>query len=154
MAHSKTYVGSSSGWGYKRVDFVNTGGYQLSPGDSGKIIVVDADMAADAAATIYLPLLADVDMGYTLKFIIDASTSNDLNIAHHSSDSASIYGNVASADGSGGESSDGTAQAEVSFTSNCVLGDMCELTKVGNGTTSWWQLDGLQSDNNHMTIAT
>jgi len=154
MAHSGTFVGASHGFGYQRVDFISTGGTQLTPADAGKILVLDADMASSAAASIYLPLLADVDMGCTFKFIIDANVSNDLNIAHHSSDSASIYGNVASADGSGGESSNGTAQAEVSFISNCVLGDMCELTKVGNGTTSWWQLSGLQSDNNHMTIAT
>tara|TARA_X000001382_G_C3160255_1_gene175987 strand:+ start:633 stop:1094 length:462 start_codon:yes stop_codon:yes gene_type:complete len=153
MSHSKTYVGSSSGWGYKRVDFINTAGTQLAPGDAGKIFVLDADMAASAQAFVYLPLLADVDLGYTVKFIVDATTSNDLTVAHHSSDSACILGVIASGDGSGGETSDDTEKAEVNFLSACCHGDSFSATKVGNGTTSWWQVDGFATANDHMSFA-
>ena len=153
MSHSKTYVGSSSGWGYKRVDFINTAGTQLTPGDAGKIFVLDADMAASSQAFVYLPLLADVDLGYTVKFIADATTSNDLTVAHHSSDSACILGVIASGDGSGGEASDDTEKAEVNFTSNCCHGDSFSATKVGNGTTSWWQVEGFAAANNQMSFA-
>ena len=153
MSHSKTYVGSSSGWGYKRVDFINTAGTQLTPGDAGKIFVLDADMAASSQAFVYLPLLADVDLGYTVKFIADATTSNDLTGALHSSDSACILGVIASGDGSGGEASDDTEKAEVNFTSNCCHGDSFSATKVGNGTTSWWQVEGFAAANNHMSFA-
>ena len=153
MSHSKTYVGSSSGWGYKRVDFINTAGTQLTPGDAGKIFVLDADMAASSQAFVYLPLLADVDLGYTVKFIADATTSNDLTVDHHSRVSACILGVIASGDGSGGEASDDTEKAEVNFTSNCCHGDSFSATKVGNGTTSWWQVEGFAAANNHMSFA-
>ena len=53
-------VGASHGWGYKRVDYIDVGGTQLTPGDAGKILVLDADMAAAAQAFIYLTLLDDV----------------------------------------------------------------------------------------------
>ena len=110
-------------------------------------------MAASSQAFVYLPLLADVDLGYTVKFIADATTSNDLTVAHHSSDSACILGVIASGDGSGGEASDDTEKAEVNFTSNCCHGDSFSATKVGNGTTSWWQVEGFAAANNHMSFA-
>jgi hypothetical protein len=148
-----TYVGASQGWGYQRVDFIDTAGTQLTPNDAGKIIVLDADMAASAQAFVYLPLLADVDVGYSLKFVVDASTSYDLSIAHHSSDSACIQGVIQSADDGGGESTNGTAVAEVNFLSECILSDSFDIVKVGNGTTSWWQVNGMQHDANHMSFA-
>ena len=150
MANRK--IGSSSSWGYQRVDYIDEGGTQLAPGDSGKIFVLDADMAASAQAFIYLPLLADVDAGYTVKFIVDATTSNDLTVAHHSSDSACILGVIASGDGSGGEASDDTEKAEVNFTSACCHGDSFSATKVGNGTASWWQVEGFAAANDHMSF--
>jgi hypothetical protein len=153
MAHSGTFVGSSHGFNYQRVDYIDTAGTQLTPADSGKIIVLDADMASSGQAFVYLPLLADVDMGYSVKFIVDATTSNDLTVAHHSSDSASILGVIASGDGSGGEASDDTEKAEVNFTSNCCHGDSFSATKVGNGTSSWWQVEGYATANNHMSFA-
>jgi hypothetical protein len=153
MAHTKTYVGSSAGWGYKRVDYINTGGTQLGPGDAGKIIVLDADMASSAQAFVYLPLLADVDLGYAVKFVVDATTSNDLTVAHHSSDSACILGTIASGDGSGGEAADDTEKAEVNFLSACCQGDSFSATKVGNGSSSWWQVEGFATANDHMSFA-
>ena len=146
-------VGASHGWGYKRVDYIDVGGTQLNPGDAGRILVLDDDMAAAAQAFIYLPLLADVEMGYTVKFIVDATTAQDLTVAHHSSDSACILGTIASGDGTGGEAADDTEKAEVNFTSNCAHGDSFSATKVGNSSSSWWQVEGFASANDHMSFA-
>ena len=147
------YVGGSPGWGYKRVDFINTAGTQFGIGDAGKIFVLDADMAASAQAFVYLPLLTDVEVGYTAKFIVDASTSNDLTVIKNTSDDACIHGHIHSSDGGVGEDTNGTAVSEVNFLSNCVQGDNFSIVKVGNGTTSWWQVTGNETDANHMSFA-
>ena len=67
--------------------------------------------------------------------------------------SRSILGVIASGDGTGGEVSDDTEKAEVNFTSNCCHGDSFSATKVGNGTASWWQVEGFATANNHMSFA-
>jgi len=153
MAKSGTFVGSSHGFGYQRVDFIDTGGTQVTPADAGKILVLDGDMGASAQAFVYLPLLADVDVGYSLSFIIDASPTNDVTVAHNASDSACILGTIASGDGSGGEASDDTEKAEVNFLPASAQGDAFSCVKVGNGTTSWWQVSGFATANDHMSFA-
>ena len=150
------YVGSSSSFGYKKVVCIDSDfSTQLKESDSGCIFVIDADVAASAAAIYYLPKASETNVGCTYKFVLDASPSNVIDIDRHSDDSDNIHGAIAHADtGTASADSDGTAQETVRFATGAVKGDAFELTLLGNGTDKWWQLSGFAGDNDHIAVAT
>ena len=61
MARAK--MGSSAGWNGNYVESA-TASFSLAPGDSGKVFILK-----DAAITVTLPALSDIDAGFKVKLI-------------------------------------------------------------------------------------
>lgn len=157
MANRK--IGTSHGWSEKRVDVIDTPATQLTPADAGKIFVLFCDaITADGHGFIYLPLLSSVDYGFAVRFVAEGDTTGTYrcHIIRHTDDDNCILGNIVSTDGSSGESAngEGNEQRSVVFLGNSLRGDEVSFTKLGNGTISWWQAVGVESDNNHMEFRT
>ena len=67
MARAK--MGSSHGWNDNYVESA-TASFSLAPGDSGKVFILK-----DAAVTVTLPTLSDINAGFRVK-LISGSTHN------------------------------------------------------------------------------
>ena len=67
MARAK--MGSSAGWNDNYVESA-TASFSLAPGDSGKVFILK-----DAAVTVTLPTLSDINAGFRVK-LISGSTHN------------------------------------------------------------------------------
>ena len=149
------YVGSSSSFDYKKVVCIDSDfATQLKETDSGCIFVIDADVAASAAAIYYLPKASETNVGCTYKFVLDASPANVIDVDRHTDDDDNIFGCINSAEAAGeGATCDSTAQETVRFAAAAVKGDSFELTLLGNGTDKWWQLSGDANDAVHIAVA-
>ena len=79
MARAK--MGGSAGWNGNYVESA-TASFSLAPGDSGKVFILK-----DAAVTVTLPTLSDIDAGYRITLI-----SGDDNEHILSGGASKIYG--------------------------------------------------------------
>ena len=123
MARAK--MGASHGWNGNYVESA-TASFSLVPADSGKVFVLK-----DAAVTVTLPALSDINAGFRVK-LISGDGSNHI-IAGGAS---KIYGQIGDFAGSNFER---IAAASGYTLTNGEIGDWFEL--ISDGTN--WYISGL-----------
>jgi hypothetical protein len=123
MARAK--MGSSAGWNGNYVESA-TASFSLAPGDSGKVFILK-----DAAITVTLPALSDIDAGFKVKLI-----SGDGNNHVIAGGASLIYGQIG--DFAAGDFERIAAASGYTLT-NGEIGDWFEL--ISDGTN--WYISGL-----------
>ena len=123
MARAK--MGSSAGWNENYVESA-TASFSLVPGDSGKVFILK-----DAAVTVTLPSLSDIEAGFKVKLI---SGSDDEHII--AGGASKIYGQIGDRAGANFE----RINAASGYTlGTALIGDWFEL--ISDGTN--WYISGL-----------
>ena len=123
MARAK--MGSSAGWNENYVESA-TASFSLVPGDSGKVFILK-----DAAVTVTLPSLSDIEAGFKVKLI---SGSDDEHII--ACGASKIYGQIGDRAGANFE----RINAASGYTlGTALIGDWFEL--ISDGTN--WYISGL-----------
>jgi len=123
MARAK--MGASAGWNGNYVESA-TASFSLVPGDSGKVFILK-----DAAITVTLPALSDIDAGFKVKLI-----SGDGNNHVIAGGASLIYGQIG--DFAAGDFERINAASGYTLT-NGEIGDWFEL--ISDGTN--WYISGL-----------
>ena len=123
MARAK--MGSSAGWNGNYVESA-TASFSLAPGDSGKVFILK-----DAAITVTLPALSDIDAGFKVKLISGDDSEHVI-----AGGASKIYGQIGDRAGANFE----RINAASGYTLNTALiGDWFEL--ISDGTN--WYISGL-----------
>ena len=123
MARAK--MGSSAGWHGNYVESA-TASFSLAPGDSGKVFILK-----DAAVTVTLPSLSDIDAGYKVKLIAGDGSNHAI-----AGGASKIYGQVGDFAGANWE----RINAASGYTlTNGEIGDWLEL--ISDGTN--WYISGM-----------
>ena len=118
-------MGSSAGWNENYVESA-TASFSLVPGDSGKVFILK-----DAAVTVTLPSLSDIEAGFKVKLI---SGSDDEHII--AGGASKIYGQIGDRAGANFE----RINAASGYTlGTALIGDWFEL--ISDGTN--WYISGL-----------
>ena len=123
MARAK--MGSSAGWNGNYVESA-TASFSLAPGDSGKVFILK-----DAAITVTLPALSDIEAGFKVKLISGDDSEHVI-----AGGASKIYGQIGDRAGANFE----RINAASGYTLNTALiGDWFEL--ISDGTN--WYISGL-----------
>jgi hypothetical protein len=123
MARAK--MGASAGWNGNYVESA-TASFSLTPGDSGKVFVLK-----DAAVTVTLPSLSDIEAGFKVKLISGDGSNHVID-----GGASLIYGQIG--DFAGGNFERIAAASGYTLT-NGEIGDWFEL--ISDGTN--WYISGL-----------
>ena len=124
MARAK--MGASAGWHGNYVESA-TASFSLAPGDSGKTFILK-----DAAVTVTLPTLSDVDAGYSITLISGDDSEHIL-----TGGASKIYGMAF--DGSAGDDATQqlplTGHSTITPGAGMIIGNKYDITTDG---TNWY----------------
>tara|TARA_R110001583_G_C5546981_1_gene399944 strand:+ start:576 stop:965 length:390 start_codon:yes stop_codon:yes gene_type:complete len=119
---AKAKMGSSAGWNGNYVESA-TASFSLVPGDSGKVFILK-----DAAVTVTLPALSDVEAGFKVKLISGDDSEHVIAGAN-----SLLYGTIVQVTASA--ANERIAAASGYTLGAGVIGDMFDLISDG---TNWY----------------
>ena len=125
MARAK--MGGAAGWHGNYVESA-TASFSLAPGDSGKTFILK-----DAAVTVTLPTLSDINAGYQVTLISGDDSEHIVN-----GGASKIYGHSIDANGTAGETIlPLTGHSTITPAAGVAIGDRYEIISDG---TNWYML--------------
>lgn len=122
---AKAKMGASHGWTGNYVESA-TASFSLVPGDAGKMFILK-----DAAVTVTLPALTDVEAGYSITLISGDDSEHIL-----TGGASKIYGHVIDGSGSAAETVlPLTGHSTITPGAGMIIGSKYDITTDG---TNWY----------------